>query len=249
MHLCNIIENWTPDERIEFFLNIDYRDFVRAGNYSHWVDEDRYIRVPVALHETESVACKKEVVGTSLKEGENPTLNDYSHIVFIFVEQQPGRFGCLGLNKETTLHDFSREPVFGHAADQWRPESMDVPLDFLTDEERRTDSQEYSRPPYGFGIRYGPLEPNKKLACNPTTSPYAFWDDQNGFYTVSNDDRLEVYPRLLEQDAASTIGTGWFFVIPKSELGWYAANGRCWRVPNWQDVPVRRCPQCQIGIK
>ena len=247
--LCNIIENWTPDERIEFFLNIDYRDFVRAGNYSHWVDEDRYIRVPVALHETESVACKKEVVGTSLKEGENPTLNDYSHIVFIFVEQQPGRFGCLGLNKETTLHDFSREPVFGHAADQWRPESMDVPLDFLTDEERRTDSQEYSRPPTNFGIRYGPLEPNKKLGCNPTTSPYAFWDDQNGFYTVSNDDRLEVYPRLLEEDAASTIDTGWFYVIPKSELGWYAANGRCWRVPNWQDVPVRRCPQCQTGMR
>ena len=247
--LCNIIENWTPDERIEFFLNIDYRDFVRAGNYSHWVDEDRYIRVPVALHETESVACKKEVVGTSLKEGENPTLNDYSHIVFIFVEQQPGRFGCLGLNKETTLHDFSRKPLSGHAADKWRPESMDVPLDFLTDEERRTDSQEYSRPPTNFGIRYGPLEPNKKLGCNPTTSSYAFWDDQNGFYTVSNDDRLEVYPRLLEQDAASTIDTGWFYVIPKSELGWYAANGRCWRVPNWQAVPVKRCPQCQTGMR
>ena len=205
--------------------------------------------MPVALHETESVACKKEVVGTSLKEGENPTLNDYSHIVFIFVEPQPGRFGCLDLNKETTLHDFSREPVFGHAADQWRPESMDVPLDFLTDEERRTDSQEYSRPPTNFGIRYGPLEPNKKLACNPDNFPYAFWDDQNGFYTVSNDDRLEVYPRLLEQDAASTIGTGWFYVIPKSELGWYRERGSCWRVPNWQDAPVRRCPQCQIGIK
>ena len=247
--LCNVIENWTPDERTEFFLNIDYLNFLRAGNYLDWVDEDDFIPVPVALHETESVACKKEVVGTSLKEGENPTLNDYSHIVFIFVEQQPGRFGCLGLNKETTLHDFSREPVFGHAADQWRPESMDVPLDFLTDEERRTDSQEYSRPPTNFGIRYGPLEPNKKLGCNPTTSPYAFWDDQNGFYTVSNDDRLEVYPRLLEEDAASTIGTGWFYVIPKSELGWYAANGRCWRVPNWQDVPVKRCPQCQTGMR
>ena len=99
-----------------------------------------------------------------------------------------------------------------------RPESMDVPLDFLTDEERRTDSQEYSRPPTNFGIRYGPLEPNKKLGCNPTTS-LCFWDDQNGFYTISNDDRLEIYPRLLEEDAASTIGTGWFYVIPKSELG------------------------------
>ena len=193
--------------------------------------------------------CTEDIVGTSLKEGENPTLNDYSHIVFIFVERQPGWWGCLGLNKETALHDFSRKPLFGHAADQWRPESMDFPLDFLTDEERRTDSQEYSRPPTNFGIKYGPLEPNKKLGCNPDNFPYAFWDDQNGFYTVTNDDRLEVYPRLLEQDAASTIGTGWFYVIPKHQGTWRAASGRCWRVPNWQDAPVRRCPQCQIGIE
>ena len=169
--LCKLIEDWTDDERSEFFQNINNIAFSEAGIYSHWVNEDSNIRVPVALHETESVACKKEVVGTSLKEGENPTLNDYSHIVFIFVERQPGWWGCLGLNKETALHDFSRKPLSGHAADKWRPESMDVPLDFLTDEERRTDSQEYSRPPTNFGIRYGPLEPNKKLGCNPTTSP------------------------------------------------------------------------------
>ena len=247
--LCNIIENWTPDERSEFFQNIDFRNFAKAGNYSHWVNKDNFIPVPVALHETESVRCTEDIVGTSLKEGENPTLNDYSHIVFIFMERQPGRFGCLGLNKETALHDFSRKPLSGDATDKWRPESMDVPLDFLTDEERRTDSQEYSRPPYGFGIRYGPLEPNKKLECNPDNFPYAFWDDQNGFYTVSNDDRLEVYSRLLEQDAASTIGTGWFFVIPKHQGTWRATNSSCWRVPNWQDAPVRRCPQCQIGIE
>ena len=247
--LCNIIENWTPDERSEFFQNIHNIGFSKAGIYSYWVNEDSNIRVPVALHETESVRCTEDIVGTSLKEGENPTLNDYSHIVFIFIERQPGWWGCLGLNKETALHDFSRKPLSGHAADKWRPESMDVPLDFLTDEERRTDSQEYSRPPYGFGIRYGPLEPNKKLACNPDNFPYAFWDDRNGFYTVSNDDRLEVYPRLLEQDAASTIGTGWFLIIPKYDTGWYRERSSCWRVPNWQDAPVRRCPQCQIGIK
>ena len=247
--LCNIIENWPPDERSEFFQTIYNIAFSEAGIYIHWVNEDSNIRVPVALHETEPVRCTEDIVGTSLKESENPTLNDYSHIVFIFVERQPGWWGCLGLNKETALHDFSRKPLFGHAADKWRPESMDVPLDFLTDEERRTDSQEYSRPPYGFGIKYGPLEPNKKLGCNPDNFPYAFWDDQNGFYTVSNDDRLEVYPRLLEQDAASTIGTGWFYVIPKHQGTLRAANGRCWRVPNWQDAPVRRCPQCQIGIE
>ena len=246
--LCNIIENWTPNERSEFLQTIYNIAFSEAGIYIHWVNEDNFIPVPVALHEKESVRCTEDIVGTSLKEGENPTLNDYSHIVFIFVERQPGWWGCLGLNKETALHDFSRKPLSGDAADKWRPESMDVPLDFLTDEERRTDSQEYSRPPANFGIKYGPLEPNKKLGCNPDNFPYAFWDDQNGFYTVSNDDRLEVYPRLLEQDAASTIGTGWFYVIPKHQGTWHAASGRCWRVPNWQDAPVRRCPQCQIGL-
>ena len=244
--LCNVIENWTPDERTEFFLNIDYLNFLRAGNYSHWVDEDRNIRVPVALHETESVACKKEIVGTSLKEGENPTLNDYSHAVYLFIERQPGRWGCLGLNKETDLHDFSRE-VAGNAASEWRPESMEIPLEFLTDEKRRTGSQEYSRPGR-LGQTADLPTPGEAPRCSPDNMPFAFWDDQNGLYTISNDDRLEVYRRLFEKDAASTIGTGWFYIIPKYDLEWYPEHGYCWRVPNWQDVPVRRCPQCQIDL-
>ena len=35
---ATLIENWTPEERTEFFLNIDYTETsFRAGNYSHWV--------------------------------------------------------------------------------------------------------------------------------------------------------------------------------------------------------------------
>ena len=202
--------------------------------------------MPVALHEKESVRCTEDIVGTTLKEGENPTLNDYSHVVYVFTELEGGRRGCRGLSKDTDLHDFSRE-VAGDAASEWRLESMDTPLEFLTDEKRRTGSQEYSRP-RGSGPTAGHPIPGEALRCSPDNMPFAFWDDQNGFYTISNDDRLEVYSRLLEQDAASTIGTGWFFVIPKYDLGWYPERGRCWRVPNWQDVPVRRCPQCQIDL-
>ena len=37
----------------------------------------------------------------------------------------------------------------------------------------------------------------------------------NGFYTISNDDRLEAISTCSwMQDAASTIGTVWFFVHP-----------------------------------
>ena len=245
--LCNVIEDLTPDERADFFQNIDFRNFVRAGNYSHWVNEDNFIPVPVALHEKEQVRCTEDIVGTSLKEGENPTLNDYSHAVYVFMELEDGRQGCRGLSKDTDLHDFSRE-VAGKDPREWRPRSIDDPLEFLTDEKRRTGSQEYSRPGYMYTVEDHP-PPDETPHCSPDNMPFAFWDDQNGLYTISNDDRLEVYRRLLEQDAASTIGTGWFFVIPKYDLGWYPERGRCWRVPNWQDVPVRRCPQCQIGIR
>ena len=78
--------------------------------------------------------------------------------------------------------------------------------------------------------------------------PLAFWDDRNGFYGVSNDDRLALYPRAGERDAAGAVGTGWYFVLELSSWG-SDVGAFCWRVPNWQDIPVKRCPQCQRRLK
>ena len=242
---CETIKEWTDDERTEFFQNIDYLDFIRAGNYTHWIDEGRFISVPVARGDSESVPCAEGVVGNSLSEGENPTLNDYSHVVYVFVEREGGRRGCVGLNKDTDLHDFDREILVGDAANEWWPDNMDVPLKFLTDEKRKTSSQEYSRP-RGLGTVAGYGTPDGAVRCGPDQLPLAFWTNGSGFYTVSNDDRLELYPRASVQDAAGAVGTGWFFVLRHQ----YRDEGAyCWRVPNWQDVPVKRCPACQVGLR
>ena len=209
-----------------------------------------------AADESESVACDEAVVGNSLSEGENPTLNDYSHVVYVFVERQPGWHGCAGFSKDTALYDFERKVITGGHANEWRPkwqpENIYIPLTFLTDEKRRTGSQEYSRLPLVAGETTGYGITDANLLCGPDQLPFAFWDDQNGFYTVSNDDRLEAFNRIAnygEIDAANAVGTGWFFVINSSEQQWSLGRSFCWRVPNWQDVPVKRCPQCQTGMR
>ena len=246
--LCKLTEDWTPDERSLFFQRIDYGEFVGAGNYLHWVEEADFITVPVASGESESVACDEAVVGNSLSEGENPTLNDYSHVVYVFVERQPGWRGCAGLSKDIDLNDIDRNIILGDAVNSWRPESMDVALEFLTDEKRSTSSVAYSRLPLRSGARAGVPIPGESLLCGPDMLPLAFWDDRNGFYGVSNDDRLALYPRAGERDAAGAVGTGWFFVLELSSWG-SDVGAFCWRVPNWPDVPVRRCPICQTGLR
>ena len=238
----------TDEEREDFFKSINYADFVLAGNYLHWVEEADFITVPVASGESESVACDEAVVGNSLSEGENPTLNDYSHLVYVFVEQQPGWRGCAGLSKDIDLNDIDRNIILGDAVNSWRPESMDVALEFLTDEKRSTSSVAYSRLPLRLGERAGVPIPGASLLCGPDMLPLAFWDDRNGFYGVSNDDRLETYPRASVKDAAGAVGTGWYFVLELNSRG-SDVGAFCWRVPNWQDIPVKRCPQCQRRLK
>ena len=246
--LCKLIEDWTDDERTDFFREIDYADFVLAGNYLDWVDEGRFIEVPLAPDESKSVRCEEDVVGTSIKEGENPTLNDYSHTVYLFVEYEDGQRGCAGFSKDTDLHDFDREILVGDAANEWRPDSMDVPLEFLTDEKRRTGSQNYSRLPRISGAFVDTAVSDKPMRCGPDQLPLAFWNDRSGFYTVSNDDRLELYPHASVIDAADAVDTGWFFVLHTDENR-SLVQAFCWHVPNWQDVPVKRCPHCQTGLR
>ena len=246
--LCKLIEDWTDDERTDFFREIDYGDFVLAGNYRDSVNEGWPITVQLAPGESKSVRCEEDVVGTSMREDENPTLNDYSHTVYLFVEYKWGQRGCAGFSKDTDLHDFDREVVVGGAANEWRPESMDVPLEFLTDEKRRTGSQNYSRLPRISGAFVDTAVSDKPLRCGPDQLPLAFWTNGSGFYTVSNDDRLELYPHASVIDAADAVDTGWFFVIELSPGG-SLVDAFCWRVPNWQDIPVKRCPQCQTGLR
>ena len=257
---CDLIEDWTDDERADFFSSMNYTDYFLAANHSRWIAEGQPIEVSVALGETESVPCEESVVGHSFSDGHNPTLNDYAHTVYLFVEREPGRRGCAGLSKDTTLHEFDREILTGGHANEWRPqwqaENRYPPLTFLTDEKRRTSSQNYSRPPLYPGVPFGQAVEDKPLICGPDKLPLAFWSNGNGFYTVSNDDRLaafhhsHAFHHFSEYDAASAVGTGWFFVIFWGDAtGWRIGNSSCWRVPNWQDVPVRRCPQCQQGLR
>ena len=246
--ICKLAGGWTADERAVFFQKIDYGDFIGAGNYLNWVEEADFITVPVAPGESESVPCEEGVVGNSLSKGENPTLNDYSHVVYVFVERQPGWRGCAGLSKDTDLHDIDRNVILGDAVNSWRPESMDVALEFLTDEKRSTSSVAYSRLPLRSGATAGLPIPGESLLCGPDMLPLAFWDDRNGFYAVSNDGRLALYPRAGDRDAARAVGTGWFFVLQTDESQ-RLVDSFCWRVPNWPDVPVRRCPVCQMGLR
>ena len=246
--ICDSAEGSSPAQRAIFFREINYTDFALAGNHSRWVEEGRFIKVPVSAGESESVACDEAVVGNSLSEGENPTLNDYSHTVYVFVEREGGRRGCVGLSKDIDLNDIDRNVLVGGAVSSWRPESMDVALEFLTDEKRSASSIAYSRLPLRSGATSGLPIPGESLLCGPDRLPLAFWDDRNGFYAVSNDDRLALYPRAGERDAAGAVGTGWFFVIELSSGG-SQVDDFCWRVPNWPDVPVRRCPVCQEGLR
>ena len=246
--LCKLTEDWTADERTDFFHEMDYGNFVLAGNYLDWVYEGRFINVPVAAGESESVPCEEGVLGNSFSSGQNPTLNDYSHVVYVFVEREGGRRGCVGLSKDTDLNDIDRNVLVGGAVNSWRPESMDVALEFLTDEKRSNSSVAYSRLPLRSGETAGFGIPGEPLLCGPDQLPLAFWDDRNGFYAVSNDDRLELYPRASDEDAAGAVGTGWFFVLHTDETP-SLVDAFCWRVPNWPDVPVRRCPVCQTGLR
>ena len=246
--ICESAEGSTPEQRAVFFGSIDYADFVRVGNYSSWVAEGRAIRVPVSLGESELVPCEEDVLGNSLLEGQNPTLNDYSHLVYVFVEREGGRRGCVGLSKDIDLNDIDRTVLVGDAVDGWRPASMDVALEFLTDEKRSTSSVAYSRLPSRGGETVGFPIPGESLLCGPDALPLAFWDDRNGFHSVSKDDRLELYPRASDEDAVGAVGTGWFFVLYTDETR-RLVEAFCWRVPNWPDVPVRRCPICQTGLR
>ena len=246
--ICESAEGSSPEQRAVFFHEMDYGNFVLAGNYSDWVDEGRFINVPVAVGESESVPCEEGVVGNSFSSGQNPTLNNYSHTVYVFVEREGGRRGCVGLSKDTDLNDIDRNVLVGGAVNSWRPESMDVALEFLTDEKRSNSSVAYSRLPLRSGETAGFGIPGEPLLCGPDQLPLAFWDDRNGFYAVSNDDRLELYPRASDENAAGAVGTGWFFVVHTDETP-SLVDAFCWRVPNWPDVPVRRCPICQVGLR
>ena len=244
---CESAEGSSPAQRALFFQSINYADFVLAGHYLDWVDEGRFIEVLLAPDESEPVPCEEGVVGNSLS-GENPTLNNYSHSVYVFVEHEGGRRGCVGLSKDIDLNDIDRTVLVGDAVDGWRPASMDVALEFFTDEKRSNNSVAYSRLPRVEGETAGFPIDGEPLLCGPDYLPIAFWDDRNGFYAVSNDDRLALYPRASEENAAGAVGTGWHFVLHTDENR-SLVQAFCWRVPNWPDVPVRRCPICQTGLR
>ena len=228
--ICDVTKDMTAEERITFFHSV---------KYTHWVPDGQHIRVLTALGDTKRVLCQQDIVGNSLTD-ENPTINNYSHTVYVFIEPQPGQRGCAQFSKDTDIYDINRDVIVGYAADSWRPDDMNTALQFLTDEKRRTNSQEYSRPPKS-------RTSNTPVACGQDYLPLAIWNDYEGFYTVSNDDRLTLYPRASDRYAENT-PEGWYFVI-ELEQGRLINVPFCWRVPNWQDVPLKRCPACQSGLR
>ena len=236
-------------ERAQFFRELDYAEFGRDGYYFDWMEEGEIIRVMVGPRKTEDVLCEQSVVGNSLSQ--NPTLNDYSHAVYVFVERQMGWHGCAGFSKHDDLNNWERETLVGFAANEWRveTENMDEPLEFLTDEKRAAGSYDYSRPPLGVVQSAGFGIEGADLICGPDELPMAIWNDQNGFYKVSEQDKHALYNYNIIGPGTTehAINSGWFFVLPYASSDAYPSY--CWRVPNWTQVPVRPCPACQRGLR
>ena len=167
-------------ERAQFFREFKYAKFGRDGYYLDWVDEGEAITVLVSPEETRTVLCEQSVVGNSLSQ--NPTLTEYSHTVYVFVEREMGWRGCAGFSKHDDLNNWERETLVGFAANEWRVETedMDEPLDFLTDEKRAAGSNDYSRPPLGGGPSAGFGIEGTDRVCQPETLPVAVWTEEEG---------------------------------------------------------------------
>ena len=248
--ICDSVSGTSHSQRASFFAKMDYQRYIEDGNYFVMVPEGHEVVVPVGVGQKERYSCDVDTITNSLDAAENPTVNEYAHLVYVFIESEDGWKGCIGLSKDGDL-SVSRSQAFVRERDlrAWRPDSMDVTLSFLTEDKMVAgDFWEYSRMPRIDGTPPYQDVPGTEFICSPEWLPIAFWNDNTGFYTVSNDDRLEMFPRAnFDIDVAKSIGSGWFFVMHLDE--WQdVSSAFCWRVPNWNEVPVRRCPVCQVDV-
>ena len=227
-------------ERAQFFSQLNYREYERHGHFIDWIDSWESIRVPVGPYEYDTLNCDKSVIGNSLTPGENPTLNDYSHIVYVYVEG--GRNACIGLSKHVDLDNWERSVAVLNGLDAQK----DEPLEFLTDEKLAAGTGTYTTPPYRGGYFTHQLE-ELGLECTPQHLPMAAWSQKEGFYRVSDEDRVATFENIEPGSADSALGTGWFYIV---ELRNNAVSQQyCWHVPNWTEAPLRPCPACQLNLK
>ena len=199
-------------------------------------------------HEYDTLNCDKSVIGNSLTPGENPTLNDYSHIVYVYVEGEDAQWSaCIGLSKHVDLDNWERNVVILNGLEGRKTEAQkDEPLEFLTDEKLAAGTGTYTTPPYRGGYVAYQLE-ELGLECTPQHLPMAAWSREEGFYRVSDEDRIATFEHIEPGSADSALGTGWFYVVELRNNA--VSNKYCWHVPNWTEAPLRPCPACQLNLK
>ena len=237
---CHDKSIW-DEQRAQFFSAFDYGKFTKSGHYYDLIDEGDTISVLLRNRQSRPIPCTKSAVGNSLTQ--NPTLTDYSHVVYVFVERDSTQGVwpvCIGFNKHDDLTgNWDRSSMDRTNISQASPDSSGQPLRFLTYKKLAAGILDYTKPPYrGFSDPHGDID----IPCDPLRMPLALWTEDNGFYRINDADRQEVYSRAEPGTGDYALSNGWFFVMPDPS---YTEAAYCWQVPNWEDAPIRPCPQCQ----
>ncbi len=235
---------WPTPRKI--YDRLEWGPFIDRGYFFKRVSEGKSIRVYLGPKSTRKVTCSPEI-GTTF-DSSNPTLNDTSHWIWVWVESGEGLPGCWGLsrhedwmNKPLPAKPLTVEAIRASHA-KWGEN-----LKFALDDSDR----DFSVPPrnstdgYPRGSRKS-LDDGWHMECDERLLPWAGWTNRRGFYTVSLEDeeaqmRDEWTPEQVarKEEARSR---RWYFIAFRSSI----SQGYCWQVPNHQEIPPHwPCLQCQ----
>lgn len=234
----------TPQELVA----VKWAKFRERGYFTKGVSSGKRIRVYEGPEETRYVTCGPEI-GTAF-DSSNPTWSDSSHWIYFWREPEASLPGCMGASK---YEDWVNKPIPVPPPERSEIRSLYVkwgePLKFAVDDFVRDFSL-----PDTLDARY--VEHSRIVwddgwvgKCDETSLPWAVWEKERGFYTISLEDE-EAQRRgvwTAEQVANKEEGRkrGLYFIY--KGMGRDKTDGPyCWHVPNHEEIPPHwPCLECQ----
>lgn len=237
-----------PRENLEALWagEFDWRSYESEGYRFMWADEGESARMLVASGFVSGFDCM-ERLRLTLDEASNVAYDPFSHFIWIWAEAQDGSRGCWGVPVGVDWRSMSppREPISIDEIEARRANDMDAPLLF--------GEADFHTPPLKEDvIAYGRIlveEDGWDALCHIQGLPWAIWDEERGFWALSDDDISVRSGAFFDQEEYEGFGEArmrGYYVVVNGGAGEPEDDAYCWRVANADEAPVRPCYECQM---